>query len=210
MPNDHGSSARVTNGSYIVPIGTSGWPSRDHVAPSSPSSPTRLPSAIPSSMCWPAADSVQRRIRFGVVGEPVVPVCEVQIPTRLIQPPRLVDEADVRARPSRRGRRPPALPERGPRGTARSACCVDELPRPAPGRAPSGPRRRACDRTAGALESTAGRAARLGLRRPGVEHRPRVVGVGSQPAGELAALRRRSSSAEWLPGSPSDWQTAAP
>ena len=51
IPNDHGSSARPTNGSYIVPIGSSGCPSRDQVAPSSPSNPTRLPSAIPSSMC---------------------------------------------------------------------------------------------------------------------------------------------------------------
>ena len=55
-------------------MGNSGSPHRLQVAPSSPSSPTRLVSAMPSSRCWPSGRSRQCRIGLGVVGEPVHPL----------------------------------------------------------------------------------------------------------------------------------------
>ena len=93
MPKDHGSSARLRNGSYIVPMGSNGSPSRDHVAPSSESRPTRLPSAIPSSMCWPWADSRQRMSVSVSSANQSMRSPGFQTPARLIHPPRFVEEA---------------------------------------------------------------------------------------------------------------------
>ncbi len=77
----------------MVPMGSSGWPIRDQVAPSSDSRPTRLTSAMPSSTCWPVSLSAQW-IRASVSPENQSARWRVfQMPTLLIQPPRLVDDA---------------------------------------------------------------------------------------------------------------------
>src|SRR3954452_903991 len=92
MPNDHGSSARSTNGSYMTPIGSSGWPQRFHVAPSSPISPTRLGSAMPSSTCWPLGRSRQCRIVSLSSANQSLRSSDDHTPTLFTQPPRLVLE----------------------------------------------------------------------------------------------------------------------
>ena len=92
MPNDHGSSARSTNGSYSTPIGNSGWPQRLQVAPSSPSRPTRLVSAMPSSMCCPVGFSRQCRMVSASSANQSVRSRADHTPTLFTQPPRLVLE----------------------------------------------------------------------------------------------------------------------
>src|SRR5664279_4219487 len=92
MPNDHGSRARRTNGSYSTPIGSRGCPHRLQVAPSSPISPTRLVSAMPSSTCWPVGRSRQCRMVSVSSANQFGRSWGGQNPPLFTQPPRLVLE----------------------------------------------------------------------------------------------------------------------
>ncbi len=186
MPNDHGSSARLTNGSYSVPMGNSGWPSRDQVTPSSLSAPTRLPSAIPSSMCRPWVLSRQLTSRVGIVGEPVDAVTH-------IPDPDLVDPA---AEVGGRGH-VGADGDHMPRGIRRHPQQIEEEPAEgllggragamgAAGLGGEGRRRsRLHLRPAQALGRRGAQATGAGV---GLEPAPRIVGVGAQLNGELPPL----------------------
>ena len=73
-------------------MGNSGWPQRLQVAPSSPSNPTRLVSAMPSSMCCPVGFSRQCKMVSASSANPSSRSCADQTPTLFTQPPRLVLE----------------------------------------------------------------------------------------------------------------------
>ena len=200
MPNDHGSRARFTNGSYIVPIGNSGCPSRDHVAPSSPSSPTRLPSAIPSSMCWPCSDCRQRTSVSLSSANQSMRSPRFQTPARLIQPPRFVDDATSGLTVTTCRVTSGAVCARSTKNRP-NACCVDAAPwwsRPT------------STGTAGAGRTfTSGRRRRAAVSRQNAssaEPSPnRSQGLAGSTPNRPASCSHCSvvSSAEWLAGCPS-------
>src|SRR4051794_29679602 len=87
IPNDHGSSARSTKGSYMTPMGTGGCPQRSQGAPGPPMRPPRLVSAMPSSMCCPLGCPRQCRIVSASSANQFGRSEEDQTPTLLTQPP---------------------------------------------------------------------------------------------------------------------------
>ena len=62
----------------MVPIGNSGWPSRDHVAPSSPSGADKVALGDPELEVLTVLGLPPVDERLGVIGEPVDPVAEVE------------------------------------------------------------------------------------------------------------------------------------
>ena len=73
-------------------MGSNGSPQRLQVAPSSPSRPTRLVSAMPSSRCWPSGRSRQCRMVSGSSANQSTRSRADHTPTLFTQPPRLVDD----------------------------------------------------------------------------------------------------------------------
>src|SRR6202012_1635383 len=187
MPNDQGSSARSTNGSYSTPIGSSGWPQRLQVAPNSPSRPTRLVSAMPSSMCCPAGFSRQCRIVSLSSANQSRPPRQDHTPTLLTQPPRLVLELTSGLTVTIRFPASGAARLRSSRARPSAAWVVP---------VPAGGRPRAPGVSGGSLTGTGvpGRAARGGRARGGLggpvgELLPGQVGADAEAAGELGDLR---------------------
>ena len=169
MPNDHGSSARSTNGSYSTPIGNSGWPQRLQVAPSSPSRPTRLVSAMPSSMCCPVGFSRQCRMVSASSANQSVRSRADHTPTLFTQPPRLVLELTSGLTVTTRAAAPGASRVRSSRARPSAAWVVAT---------PAGERPRSCGTAGGACRGGAGRRSRL------------AVCAHSSPAALSAADRR--------------------
>ncbi len=143
-------------------------------------------SAIPSSMCWPCSFSRQRTsVSESSANQSMrSPAC--QTPTRLIQPPRLVDEATSGLTVTTRFAISGAPWARSTKKRPK-ACWVEAVPACS------------CPSSAGTSSVgtgvTAGRSSRAAARRQSSllgaavrEGRPRIVGVGAEVGGEVAPL----------------------
>ena len=195
-----------TNGSYSTPTGNSGCPCLLQVAPSSPSSPTRLVSAMPSSMCCPVGFSRQCRMVSASSANQSVRSRADHTPTLFTQPPRLVLELTSGLTVTTRLAASGASRVRSSRARPSAAWVVA---------VPDGVRPRSCGTAGGACRGEAGRRSRAAV----CAHSPaaalsgagRCQGwPGSAPACAASSASWASvSSAEWFCGMPLDGQAVA-
>ncbi len=177
-------------------------PSRDHVAPSSPSRPTRLPSAMPEldvlavRRTRASARACPCRRRTSRCGRP----CSRR-PTRLIQPPRFVEEATSGLTVTTRSATSGAACARSTKKRP-NACCVEAVPACARPTSRGTARRRA----RGERLALAAARPRSGTARPRrVPSAKRAHGSSASAPRSPASCAHCSavSSAEWLAGWPS-------
>ena len=151
---------------------------------------------------WPCSDSRQRTsVSLSSANQSIrSPGC--QTPTRLIQPPRFVDDATSGLTVTTCSATSGAAWARSTKKRP-NACCVEAFPTCS--RPTSAAARAAGAASGGSARAPAARPRRGTSRPPATpgERRPRVVGVGADLAGELLATAARLSSAEWFAGCPS-------